>query len=428
MLVEHAARPAKMARSSDGGHHMIIIAVRLYCALVFTLGALLPLTASAQQLPAGPVSAFDGQVVVGAEISATAGNTDEIAYFNYTDYEHNTLRMLRLALSASWRPLSKVALVGEIRSEDLNHVRPYAAYVRVRPWTRYAFDVQAGQIPPSFGAYGRQAYQGSDNAFIGYPLAYQYLTAVRPDAVPATVADLLAMRARGWRPTYPLGSQDDAPGVPLISGFRWDTGMQAHWEGRTVAITAGITTGTLSDPEVSDDNDGKQLSGRVMVRPATGLVVGASAARGEFLSKAVTRALPDWSGSHAQTAFGADAEYSRDHWLVRGELVWSRWNIPFVAQEAAVDLDALGMWVEGRYRISPRVVVSTRLDHLGFSRLLVAPGLSPTWDAPVTRIEADAGYYLQRNLILRMAVQHNERDGGRVRSRTYFSGQVAYWF
>jgi hypothetical protein len=25
-------------------------------------------------------------------------------------------------------------------------------------------------------------------------------------------------------------------------------------------------------------------------------------------------------------------------------------------------------------------------------------------------------------------VQHNERDGGRVRSRTYFSGQVAYWF
>ena len=390
--------------------------------------AAFPLAATAQTLPAGPVSAFDGRLVVGAEIVANIGDTDEIAYFNYTDYEHNTLRLFRIALAANWRPTERLAFVGEVRTEDFNQPRAYAAYIRVRPWLRHALDIQVGQIPPSFGAYGRLGYQSTDNPFIGYPLAYQYLTNLRPDAVPATAIDLVAMRARGWRTNYPVGSPEQAPGVPLISAFRWDTGVQAHWEGGIVDVTGGVTVGTLSDPRVDDHNGGKQLSGRIGVRPLAGLVAGASASRGEFIADNVNTLIPNSPGSHAQTAFGADAEYSRDHWLVRGELVWSRWNIPFAATQTAQDLDALGAWVEGRYRLTPRIVLSGRADRLNFSRFDVIPGLRPTWDASVKRFEVDAGYYVQRNLVLRLAVQYNDREGGRVRSRTYFSGQIAYWF
>ena len=50
------------------------------------------------------------------------------------------------------------------------------------------------------------------------------------------------------------------------------------------------------------------------------------------------------------------------------------------------------------------------------------------WDAPVTRVEGDIGYYIQRNLIARVAVQYNDRAAGRVTSRTYFAGQLAFWF
>jgi hypothetical protein len=398
---------------------------------VLALVSLFALTAAAgaaQTLPSTPVSAFDGRLVVGAEVVATFGDDDDVAFFNYTDYEHNTLRMFRAALAASWKPASRIDVVGEVRSEDLGQVRPYAAYVRVRPWAAHPFDIQVGRIPPTFGAFGRRSYQITDNPLIGYPLVYQYLTSLRSDAIPATPADLLIMRSRGWRTTYPLGSPEAAPGVPPVSSFRWDTGVQAHWQSAVVDVTGSITTGTLSDPRVSENNDGKQLSGRVALRPVVGLVIGGSVARGDFLADSVTRLLTDPADSYPQTAAGTDVEYSRDHWLVRGEIVWSRWVMPFATPRIDTNLSALGSWIEGRYRLSPRIFVAGRADHLGFSRIDLGPGLTPTWDAPVSRYEVDAGYYIQRNLVARVAVQNNQRDGGRVRHRTYFSGQLAFWF
>jgi hypothetical protein len=383
--------------------------------------------AAAQSLPTGPVSAFDGRVSIGGEIVATIGEPDETAFFNYTDYEHNALRMFRVALSAAWRPVDRLALVGEVRSEDLDSVRPYAAYVRVRPWPSVPFDIQAGRIPPAFGSFGRRAY-ALDNPMIGYPLAHQYLTSLRPDALPALVGDLVQMRGRGWRVNYPVGSLNEAPGLPLLSAFRWDTGVQARWRGKRVETIAAVTNGTLSDPQVGDNNGGKQFSGRVAVLPAPGLIVAASAARGNWLDSDVTALLARGSESYSQSALGADFEYSRDYWLIRSEVVWSRWTLPFAALARRENLHALATWIEGRYRITPRIFVAARADRLGFSEIADDQGRSISWEAPVTRLEANVGYYFQRNLLLRVALQHNDRDGGRVLKRTYVSGQMAYWF
>src|SRR6185295_3883213 len=100
-------------------------------------------------------------------------------------------------------------------------------YLRVRPWKDRSFDVQAGMVPPVFGAFARRRY-GSDNPLIGYPLAYQYLTSVRPDAAPATADDLLAMRGEGWWSRFPIGDPSRRPGSPLASALRWDTGVEVH--------------------------------------------------------------------------------------------------------------------------------------------------------------------------------------------------------
>ena len=209
----------------------------------------------AQMLPTGPIELARGTVTVGVEVTATFGEKDENAFFNYTDYEHNALRMFRVSFSGMWRPTDQFAFVTEVRSEDLEHVIPYALYARVRPVKGRAFDLQAGRIPPVFGEFARRSY-GTDNPLIGYPLAYQYLTSVRPDAIPATADDLLFMRARGWRATYPVGSLEPAPGVPLISAYRWDTGVEAHGSVRMLDFSGAVTVGTLSNPRVTDDNRG----------------------------------------------------------------------------------------------------------------------------------------------------------------------------
>jgi hypothetical protein len=399
----------------------------LAAVLVSSVAAMAPQPA-AGQLPSEPVRMLDGRLVLSGEAAVTIGSSDHESYFNYTDYERNALRTIRLSLVGLWQPAERLAFVGELRSEDFDSAGAYAAYVRVRPLKAHRFDIQAGRIPPVFGAFGRRSYS-SDRSLIGYPLAYQYLTSLRTDAAPAIPDDLLIMRTRGWRSAYPVGSSAPGPGVPLVSAFRWDTGVQARWSADRADAAISVTTGTLSHPRIADDNDSKQISGRFGVRPVAGLALGVSGARGGWISRNVPSKEP--RGRLAQSAFGADAEYSRDHWIVRGEMVWSRWRVPFAsAPPEGPALDALGTTIDGRYRISPRWYVAARADHLGFSKITgsILGGVPVNWEAPVTRYEAGGGYYLQRNLVARVTVQWNRRDAGRVRSRTFLSGQVAYWF
>jgi hypothetical protein len=61
---------------------------------------------------------------------------------------------------------------------------------------------------------------GTGNPLIGYPLAYQYLTSLREDSVPANGDQLLAARGRGWSIAYPIGDRDPTTADSVVSGFR----------------------------------------------------------------------------------------------------------------------------------------------------------------------------------------------------------------
>ena len=97
-------------------------------------------SASAQSLPAEPVTFGDGRVVVGGEISATMAPEDT-GFFNYSDYEHSTLREFRAGASLMVRATDRISVLGEIRSENLDSPEAYALYARIRPLTRYRLDV-----------------------------------------------------------------------------------------------------------------------------------------------------------------------------------------------------------------------------------------------------------------------------------------------
>jgi hypothetical protein len=382
----------------------------------------------AQTLPSGPIALAGGHVTIGGDVSASIGPEDP-GFFNYTDYENSALRLLLLDLTVSVRGGDHFAVLGELRSENLQAPLVYGLYLRIRPWIDRRFDVQAGVVPPTFGAFARQTY-AADNPLIGYPLAYQYLTSLRPDSLPANADELLRMRARGWRATYSIGNQAPDHGVPIASAFRWDTGAQVHAATDFIDATVSVTNGTISNPLFVDDNSGKQLAGRVTLHPTAGLIVGASAARGPFVSDSAARAAAGagHDGQFTQTAWGGDIEYSRQYYLVRIETILSSWRIP-AGQPPLIDrpLRAVATYVEGRYKIRPGLYTAARLDHLGFNEIAGTSGRE-TWDAPVTRVEIGGGYSLQRNLILKLSYQHNTRDSGRVPTLNVTAAQIVFWF
>ena len=393
-----------------------------------TAGAMVLICATpvrGQDLPSGPISLANGVVTLGSDISVAMTPQDDSdgAWFNYTDYEHNALRLFRIGVTADVRVTERIALLTEVRSENGNSVKPYALYVRVRPWRDRPIDIQGGRIPPTFGAFARRNY-GAGNPLIGYPLAYQYPTSVRPDALPASNEDVIRMRARGWRPSYPIGSLAVGPGLPLITAFRWDTGVQVRIGPKSLNASAALTNGTASDPRTRDNNGGKQISGRVEWQPNAAFVLGGSAARGPYVSDAAlaTTTLLSGTARSTQQALGLDVEYSRNHWLVRGELIWNQWQVPTLSR----NLDATSGFVEGSYKVSPGLFVAGRIDRLGFAVLPSSLG-SLTWDAAVTRLETGAGYYLRRNLLVKAAYQHNWRAGGLVRSRGLAALQLHFW-
>src|SRR5215204_5885759 len=268
-------------------------------------------SAGAQDWPDRPLSMANGRVTVGGDATLTAG-TDDPGYFNFTDYERSALRLVRFDAVASLRINERVSCLAELRAEGDSReghwtAGAYAAYVSVKPWTARGFEVQAGRIPTAFGGFTRRSY-GSANLLIGYPLAYQYLTSLRADAVPRTADDLVEMRGRGWYAHYPIGAEYWDRGVPLVSVFRYDTGVLAKigLPGDRAEIAASLTAGTLSNPGLGDGNGSPQVAVRVAARPWPGLQVGVSGATGAFLEERVRDVLPgDAAGrQYRQRAFG----------------------------------------------------------------------------------------------------------------------------
>jgi hypothetical protein len=382
-------------------------------------------SASAQTLPSEPVTFGDGRVVLSGDVAVAIAPQD-LGFFNYSDYGHSTLREFRAGVSAMVRAAERVAVLAEIRSENLDTPEAYALYARIRPFPGRRFDVQIGRIPPTFGAFPRQTYS-RDNPLIGYPLAYQYLTSLRADALPSNVDELLRMRGRGWLSNFSIGNTAPDRGVPLIAGLTWDTGVQVSTGWKAIDMTGAVTNGSPSRPLVADDNGGKQVAARFVVHPSMSVALGASFARGAFVSSRALAALGTTdAASHAQQAIGIDGTYQAGHVSIRAEVIGTSWELPLPAS-AGLNLKSAAFSLESKYAFLPGAYAAVRAERLTFSRVTGTTG-SATWEAPVTRVEVGGGYYLQRNLIARVSLQFNERPGGRVTSSRLAAAQLLFWF
>ena len=403
---------------------------RLCAALLLALA--LPSAGRAQFPPAGPITVAGGRLTISGEAAVSISPEDK-AYFNYSTAAYNLLRLVRFDGSAALRVSSRLFLLGDVRvlgaiGDGGWTVDPYALFARIRPWPEKFLDVQVGLVPPVFGAFSRRGY-GADTPLIGFPLAYQYVTSLRPDALPATADDLLLKRGRGWRVRYPVGNPAADHGVPLMEGLRYPVGVEVHGGSEKFEAAAAVTTGSLAVPDGSVGGS-RQVSGRLAVRPFVGLVLGGSASRGVFLERSLTDALQTTgqSGVNDQRAVGFDAEYSRGYWLLRAEGIFSSWRVPPVAAPYIdAPLHAFGLDVEGRYRILPGLSAAVRVGRLGFNQVSGSTG-SFGWEAVVWRVEAGGSYALRRNVLVKAVYQYNWRDTPYMHTAGLASAQLLVWF
>ena len=237
------------------------------------------------------------------------------------------------------------------------------------------------------------------------------------------------MRGRGWLTNFSIGNVAPDRGVPLASVFRWDTGVQVHAESDVVDATASVTAGTISNPLFKDDNGGRQFAGRVVLHPAVGLIVGASASRGgSSRDRGAGRSGRRHDGDFPQTAWGGDIGLSRGYYVVRFESYpqpvdaadGSR-AVPRRSIERARHL--AGGTLQNPSRACP---AAAQLDHLGFSEV-AGTRVRTTWDAPVTRVEVGGGYSLQRNLLLKIGSARRARRGPRAVAESHLRA-AGYWF
>lgn len=406
-----------------GAFRTVELGLRL-AAIMYAVGGGAPALAQ-PQLPTAPMTFADGHATLGGSLSATAA-PDDTGYFNYTDYSLSLVRMVQVDVAGAVTASDHLTLLGVVRFQNVETPQVLGLYARIRPWTTRAFDIQVGRIPPTFGAFSRRAYT-ADNPLVGEPLGYQYLTSLRTDALPVSADELLRNRGRGWLSHFSVGNQYAEAGVPLASSSRWDTGVQVHADSTWVEGLAAVTVGTLSNPLVRDDNGSRQVIGRVALHAGPGLVAGVSVARGGFVASSAANAAAVGEGSLTQRALGADVEYSKGYWLIRGEVIWSEWTLPIRnLSPAESPLGARAVSVETRYKLRPGFYIAGRFDHLGFSEITGSTGRS-SWDAPVTRAEAAAGYSLQRNLMAKLAYQYNWRDGGKVDELGLVTAQLLFW-
>jgi hypothetical protein len=395
--------------------------------------------AAADLLPSRPITFGDGRVVVSGDVALSFGTPDE-GYFNLFDYSHDAFNVLTMSLSAEVRASDRIGVVAKVTDEislrerepgpsDRHVVYPYALYLKLQPAPEQPFSVLIGRIPPVFGGFARRDY-GETNPLIGQPLAYGYPT-TQLSYPPPSRRELVLNRGGGWAVRYPRATAVYGPqGVALVSARRWDTGVSAQWNGDKLEAGFAVTQGTLSQPRTEDDNGGKQISGRLGVKPTPSVSLGVSAARGRFLSDDYLYGLPEPARSqhHDQRAYGVDGEYSLGHVVVRGEIVSSQWDTPFLNGDPTLRLKALGTSIEGRIALTPRWSFAARGDRLGFSDVTTSTGDVRTWDANVRRAEAGFGYLLRRNVRLKATYQYNWRDGGRIQKQGMAGAQLLYWF
>ena len=277
-----------------------------------------------------------------------------------------------MGVSAEMRANDHLQVLGEVRLDQGRVLEAYGLFVRVRPWPARRFDIQAGRIPPTFGAMSadrvrQQQHPDRPAARVSVPDVDSTRCAAghqRRSAAHARprLAVELSRRQPDARPRAADGQHQ-----PL--GHR-RAGARRHRHDRVdrrrsprdrcrIRVSA-TTTAAVS------------WRAALVVRPTLALAFGVSASRGAWLDEPLeTRSparTPTTERGRSRLAATPSSRRARCWSAARRSARRGRCRTI-----ATLHIDrAAGrhsMLIEGRYKIAPGFYVAMRGDRMDFSKI-----------------------------------------------------------
>jgi hypothetical protein len=257
-------------------------------------------------------------------------------------------------------------------------------------------NLQAGKFDLPFGNLAERRFPRK-NPLFGLPLIYEYRTAL-PDHV-TTGAEILA-------------SQGHGAGMILLDGGMYDLGVMLFGSVGVLDYTFALTSGTISATsyggQSSNSDLGKLL--RIAVTPITGLTIGGAYTWGAYLEEPYSAPPRNIDfNSYDQRAAEVDFEFSSGHVMVYGEGVYSSWQVPLETRDENFKL--LGYYLESKYTLFPRFYAALRFSGLHFGNAVLAGAQGP-WDHDVTEWEGGVGYFLEKDVLLKLVRRETRIHGG----------------
>jgi len=177
-----------------------------------------------------------------------------------------------------------------------------------------------------------------------------------------------------------------------------------EWDPRAASAAARSTvSGTQSWANSGNPNS-------FAVTPMTGLTIGAAYSWGAYLDEPDQPPPRDVNvNTYQQKSAEIDIEFSRGHLVMNGQAVYNTWPVPLETRDE--NLSVFGYYLEGRYTILPGLYLALRSSGLRFADAHLE-GINQPWDYDVTEWECAAGYFIDRDILLKLVRGETRTRGG----------------
>lgn len=324
----------------------------------------------------------------------------------------------------------------------------YAMGLDWRPGGQHYFALRAGKFLAPFGNFLERRF-ASTNPLIGVPAAYAIFNNLSAFVLPTSNSALLRTRGTGrslgayqsqtsMRSTGALSPQliSRNSGLNVVPESLYLTGLQALGTPGKWRYALALTNGALYNPAENNSSRGLNLMARLVFEPVTGLLLGASFARGVYLDRNSVQPVLGDIGKKTemfhQTTFSADAGYTYGHAQVWIEYIRNRYDAPLLAENLTLDAG----YLEAKYNLSARFFMAARFSGVWYGKIsdpedVDADGdRQEPWDYPITLFELGLGYRAHRNAFFKLArMMYRIQDvPAYSRAADEFAGQLTIFF